>query len=162
MGHFRPTHGALRGITGIQHLDGSKGDPAGRQRPSSSTPIVDVHSGAMDLRQTSEYRRRTSASKKKKKKLSLRFTSTFHLTHPNSLYGQGLRQAKTPPKANLPITEVVNKSPRKIFKSWQTRKSLSSHIPDPSGSERKPLQLFYGIVLPLMPKTLCLLQVPIF
>ncbi|GBL71540.1 hypothetical protein AVEN_144120-1 [Araneus ventricosus] len=36
----------------------------GRQRPSSSTPIVDLHSGAMDLRQTSEYRKRTSASKK--------------------------------------------------------------------------------------------------
>ncbi|GBN07871.1 hypothetical protein AVEN_244480-1 [Araneus ventricosus] len=85
----------------------------GRQRPSSSTPIVDLHSGAMDLRQTSEYRSRTSASKKN---LSLRFTSTFHLTHPNSLYGQGLRQAKTPPKANLPITGVVKeKRLPKIF-----------------------------------------------
>ncbi|GBN95139.1 hypothetical protein AVEN_22080-1 [Araneus ventricosus] len=58
-------------------------------------------------------------------------------------YGQGLHQAKNPPKEKLPVTEVVNKSPRKIFKGWQTRKSLSSLIPDPSGSampERKPLQ----------------------
>ncbi|GBL80786.1 hypothetical protein AVEN_26225-1 [Araneus ventricosus] len=102
-----------------------------------------MHSGAMDLRQTSEYRSRTSASKKK---LSLLFASTFHLTHPNSLYGQRLRQAKTPPKANLPITEVVKeKCLPKIFKGWHTRKSLFSLIPDPSGSampERKPLQLF--------------------
>ncbi|GBM47035.1 hypothetical protein AVEN_68357-1 [Araneus ventricosus] len=36
----------------------------GRQRPSS-TAIVDVHSGAMDLRQSLEYRSRTLASQKK-------------------------------------------------------------------------------------------------
>ncbi|GBL72552.1 hypothetical protein AVEN_127826-1 [Araneus ventricosus] len=93
----------------------------GCQRPSSSTPIVDVHSGAMDLRQTLEYRSRTSAFKKN---LSLRFTSIFHLTHLNSLYGQGLRQAKTPPKANLPITKVVKeKRLPKVFKGWHTHAS---------------------------------------
>ncbi|GBL72785.1 hypothetical protein AVEN_128000-1 [Araneus ventricosus] len=118
-----------------------RGIQRGRQRPSSPTPILDMDSGAMDLGQTSEYRSRTSASENPQ----LRFTSIFHLTHPSSRYGQGLRQAKTPPKAKLSITEVVNKSPRKIFKGWQTHKSLSSLITEPSGSampERKPLQLF--------------------
>ncbi|GBM90876.1 hypothetical protein AVEN_46372-1 [Araneus ventricosus] len=43
----------------------------GRQRPSSSTPIVYVHSGAMDLRQTLQYRSRTSASKKKPPQLKI-------------------------------------------------------------------------------------------
>ncbi|GBL82950.1 hypothetical protein AVEN_34091-1 [Araneus ventricosus] len=31
----------------------------------------------------------------------LDFTSALHLMHPNSRYGQGLHQAKTPPKAKL-------------------------------------------------------------
>ncbi|GBO32015.1 hypothetical protein AVEN_60701-1 [Araneus ventricosus] len=126
---------------GSDILTVQRGIQRGRQRPSSSTPVLDMDSGALDLGQTSEYRSWTSASEKPQ----LRFTSTFHLTHSKSRYGQGLRQAETPPKAKLPIFEVVNKSPRKIFKGWQTRKSLSSLIPEPSGlamPERRLLQLF--------------------
>ncbi|GBL87110.1 hypothetical protein AVEN_218797-1 [Araneus ventricosus] len=56
---------------GSDILTVQRGIQRGRQRPSSSTPIVDMHSGAMDLRQTSEYRSRTSASKKKQPQLKI-------------------------------------------------------------------------------------------
>ncbi|GBL82676.1 hypothetical protein AVEN_263743-1 [Araneus ventricosus] len=121
----------------------------------------------MDLRPTSEYRGWTPASKKKKKYLSLRFTSTFHLTHPNSLYGQGLRQAKTPPKANLPITKVVKEKNafRKSLKAGtHTQVPVFTHsrfFEVGKASEKTPTA-FYGILLLLMPKTLSLPQVPIF
>ncbi|GBN04646.1 hypothetical protein AVEN_238650-1 [Araneus ventricosus] len=36
-----------------------------------------------------------------------------------------LSEAEAPPKEKLPNTPVINQSPRKIFKGWQTRNSLS-------------------------------------
>ncbi|GBO00488.1 hypothetical protein AVEN_226826-1 [Araneus ventricosus] len=84
---------------------------------------------------------------------------------------QGLSQAKPPPKENSPSPRLSTKAPRKTFKGGQTRKSLSSLIPGPSGSPRcdgdagenpSPPQ-FYCIFLCLKPKTsMSSTQVPSF
>ncbi|GBL89437.1 hypothetical protein AVEN_87790-1 [Araneus ventricosus] len=104
---------ARRGITRIRHLGYSKGDPAGQ------TTALFINSNCRFAFRCNGSEADIRISKPDfgiQKNLSLRFTPTFHLTHPNSLYGQGLHQAKTPPKANLPITEVVKeKRLPKIF-----------------------------------------------
>ncbi|GBM22064.1 hypothetical protein AVEN_137373-1 [Araneus ventricosus] len=58
---------------GSDILTVQRGIQRGRQQPSSSTSIVDKHSGVMDLRQTSEYRSRTSASIKPQLKIDVHF-----------------------------------------------------------------------------------------